>query len=284
MSDVNFGNSYKTIRKNKGLTQKEVCQDELTIATLSKFENGKSMPSYALISHLLHQVNMSFDEFEYLCSVDDFDEEKQLKLRFDAIISNAEFQAIHDLKMRCEKHLSRTSNKRIEELKDILELYLELHREDFSKKAQEIALKLWNTIAIKKEWYVSELKLLNQILFYFPDNLVFDVADRILERIKEYEAFQNIARLRASILINLSTLYLQHSKIERCEEVSQWAYQEAKKLKRYDFISICLIRLGICRKDKKMIEKGINFLQLAGENTLAQEFREEVSVFYIQTT
>lgn len=284
MSDVNFGNSYKTIRKNKGLTQKEVCQDELTIATLSKFENGKSMPSYALISHLLHQVNMSFDEFEYLCSVDDFDEEKQLKLRFDAIITNAEFQAIHDLKMRCEKHLSRTSNKRIEELKDILELYLELHREDFSKKAQEIALKLWNTIAIKKEWYVSELKLLNQILFYFPDNLVFDVADRILERIKEYEAFQNIARLKASILINLSTLYLQHSKIERCEEVSQWAYREAKKLKRYDFISICLIRLGICRKDKKMIEKGINFLQLAGENTLAQEFREEVSVFYIQTT
>ncbi|WP_346350183.1 helix-turn-helix domain-containing protein [Lactococcus petauri] len=284
MSDVNFGNSYKTIRKNKGLTQKEVCQDELTIATLSKFENGKSMPSYALISHLLHQVNMSFDEFEYLCSVDDFDEEKQLKLRFDAIITNAEFQAIHDLKMRCEKHLSRTSNKRIEELKDILELYLELHREDFSKKAQEIALKLWNTIAIKKEWYVSELKLLNQILFYFPDNLVFDVADRILERIKEYEAFQNIARLKASILINLSTLYLQHSKIERCEEVSQWAYREAKKLKRYDFISICLIRLGICRKDKKMIEKGINFLQLAGEDTLAQEFREEVSVFYIQTT
>lgn len=284
MSDVNFGNSYKTIRKNKGLTQKEVCQDELTIATLSKFENGKSMPSYALISHLLHQVNMSFDEFEYLCSVDDFDEEKQLKLRFDAIITNAEFQAIHDLKMRCEKHLSRTSNKRIEELKDILELYLELHREDFSKKAQEIALKLWNTIAIKKEWYMSELKLLNQILFYFPDNLVFDVADRILERIKEYEAFQNIARLKASILINLSTLYLQHSKIERCEEVSQWAYREAKKLKRYDFISICLIRLGICRKDKKMIEKGINFLQLAGEDTLAQEFREEVSVFYIQTT
>lgn len=56
------------------------------------------------------------------------------------------------------------------------------------------------------------------------------------------------------------------------------------KLKRYDFISICLIRLGICRKDKKMIEKGINFLQLAGEDTLAQEFREEVSVFYIQTT
>ncbi|WP_270316707.1 helix-turn-helix domain-containing protein [Lactococcus petauri] len=284
MSDVNFGNSYKTIRKNKGLTQKEVCQDEFTIATLSKFENGKSMPSYALISHLLHQVNMSFDEFEYLCSVDNFGEEKQLKLRFDAIITNAEFQAIHDLKMRCEKHLSRTSNKRIEELKDILELYLELHREDFSKKAQEIALKLWNTIAIKKEWYVSELKLLNQILFYFPDNLVFDVADRILERIKEYEAFQNIARLKASILINLSTLYLQHSKIERCEEVSQWAYREAKKLKRYDFISICLIRLGICRKDKKMIEKGINFLQLAGEDTLAQEFREEVSVFYIQTT
>lgn len=231
MSDVNFGNSYKTIRKNKGLTQKEVCQDELTIATLSKFENGKSMPSYALISHLLHQVNMSFDEFEYLCSVDNFGEEKQLKLRFDAIITNAEFQAIHDLKMRCEKHLSRTSNKRIEELKDILELYLELHREDFSKKAQEIALKLWNTIAIKKEWYVSELKLLNQILFYFPDNLVFDVADRILERIKEYEAFQNIARLKASILINLSTLYLQHSKIERCEEVSQWAYREANKIK-----------------------------------------------------
>lgn len=256
---MNLGNNYKIIRKNKGYTQKEVCQDKLTIATLSKFENGRSMPSYSLISHLLYQVNMSFDEFEYLCAIENFDEEKQLLSKFETIISNSEIKATRDLKINCEKYLSHHQSKKIEELKMILEL--------------------WNTLAVKKEWYISELKLLNQILFYFPDDLIFDVTDRILERLTEYDLFQKMAILKTSILINLSTVYLYHSQVERCEEILQWAYCEAQKLKRYDFISICLIRLGICQTDKKMIKKGMTFLQLANETEMEKEFIKEIKIF-----
>ncbi|MBD5823784.1 helix-turn-helix domain-containing protein [Lactococcus petauri] len=283
MPHMNLGNNYKIIRKNKGYTQKEVCQDKLTIATLSKFENGRSMPSYSLISHLLYQVNMSFDEFEYLCAIENFDEEKQLLSKFETIISNSVIKATRDLKINCEKYLSHHQSKKIEELKMILELSLKLYDEDFSKnfsnEVKQITLELWNTLAVKKEWYISELKLLNQILFYFPDDLIFDVTDRILERLTEYDLFQKMAILKTSILINLSTVYLYHSQVERCEEILQWAYCEAQKLKRYDFISICLIRLGICQTDKKMIKKGMTFLQLANETEMEKEFRKEIKIF-----
>lgn len=224
---------------------------------------------------------MSFDEFEYLSSTDEYeyDEEKKLILKFEKIISNVELQATQDLIKSCEEYLCHTRNKKIESLKNVLKLSVILYNDGFSEEVKQITLNLWNEIAVKKEWYISELKLLNQILFYFPDHLVFDVVDRIVERLRDYDAFQNMTILKTSILINLSTIYLDHSKFEQCEEIAKWAYRESKKIKRYDFIAISLIRLGICQKDKEMINKGLNIFRLAEENELEKEFQKEITRF-----
>ncbi|WP_268802119.1 helix-turn-helix domain-containing protein [Pilibacter termitis] len=43
---------YKQIRKEKGLTQKEICRDFTTRVTLSNIENGKHVPNLFLIEYL----------------------------------------------------------------------------------------------------------------------------------------------------------------------------------------------------------------------------------------
>ena len=62
-----FGNVYKEIRESKGLTQEEVCGDVLSRTSLSKIESGKTTPKYENMEFLLRQIDMSFEEFEYIC-------------------------------------------------------------------------------------------------------------------------------------------------------------------------------------------------------------------------
>ena len=62
-----FGNVYKEIRESKGLSQDEVCGGVLSRTSLSKIESGKTTPKYENMEFLLRQINMSFEEFEYIC-------------------------------------------------------------------------------------------------------------------------------------------------------------------------------------------------------------------------
>ena len=62
-----FGNVYKEIRESKGLTQEEVCGNVLSRTSLSKIESGKATPKYENMEFLLRQINMSFEEFDYIC-------------------------------------------------------------------------------------------------------------------------------------------------------------------------------------------------------------------------
>ncbi|MGI0385734.1 helix-turn-helix domain-containing protein, partial [Streptococcus pneumoniae] len=62
-----FGKVYKEIRESKGLTQEEVCGGVLSRTSLSKIESGKTTPKYENMEFLLRQINMSFEEFEYIC-------------------------------------------------------------------------------------------------------------------------------------------------------------------------------------------------------------------------
>ena len=62
-----FGKVYKEIRESKGLTQEEVCGEVLSRTSLSKIESGKVTPKYENMEFLLRQINMSFEEFDYIC-------------------------------------------------------------------------------------------------------------------------------------------------------------------------------------------------------------------------
>ena len=62
-----FGKVYKEIRESKGLTQEEICGNVLSRTSLSKIESDKVTPKYENMEFLLRQINMSFEEFDYIC-------------------------------------------------------------------------------------------------------------------------------------------------------------------------------------------------------------------------
>ena len=278
-----FGKVYKEIRESKGLTQEEVCGDILSRTSLSKIESGKVTPKYENMEFLLRQINMSFEEFDYICHLyqpSQRTEIMQTYLNMSSILGTSELEKLFQ---KCQNYLKTRHDLPIEEIRDMLEvvIYIRQHGAgELSDHAEQVVKKLWRKIEKQDTWYESDLKILNTILFSFPIDHLHLITGKILQRLEVYKNYQHLYDLRMAILLNLSTIYLYHQDKNMCQQICYTLLEDAKKNKHYDRLAICYVRIGICTDDSKLIQKGFSLLELTEETSMLSHLKKEVETYY----
>ena len=278
-----FGKVYKEIRESKGLTQEEVCGNVISRTSLSKIESGKATPKYENMEFLLRQINMSFEEFDYICHLyqpSQRTEIIQTYLNMSSIIGNS---SLVDFFETCQNYLKTHHDLPIEEIRDMLEVVIHIRQhgtEQLSDQVKQTIKKLWEKIEKQDTWYESDLKILNTILFSFPIDHLHLITGKILQRLEVYKNYQHLYDLRMAILLNLSTIYLYHQDKNMCQQICYTLLEDAKNKKSYDRLAICYVRIGICRDDAKLIQKGFSLLELTDETSILASLKKEVEIYY----
>ena len=278
-----FRKVYKEIRESKGLTQEEVCGDVLSRTSLSKIESGKVTPKYENMEFLLRQINMSFEEFDYICHLyqpSQRTEIMQTYLNMNSIIGGSGL--VHFFET-CQNYLKTHHDLPIEEIRDMLEVVIHIRQhgtEQLSDQVKQTIKKLWEKIEKQDTWYESDLKILNTILFSFPIAHLHLITGKILQRLEVYKNYQHLYDLRMTILLNLSTIYLYHQDKNMCQQICYTLLEDAKNKKSYDMLAICYIRIGICRDNAKLIQKGFSLLELTDETSILAFLKKEVEIYY----
>ncbi len=278
-----FGKVYKEIRESKGLTQEEVCGNVLSRTSLSKIESGKATPKYENMDFLLRQINMSFEEFDYICHLyqpSQRTEIMQTYLNMNSIIGGSGL--VHFFET-CQDYLKTHHDLPIEEIRDMLEVVIHIRQhgtEKLSDQVKQTVKKLWEKIEKQDTWYESDLKILNTILFSFPIEHLHLITEKILQRLEVYKNYQHLYDLRMAILLNLSTIYLYHQDKNMCQQICYTLLEDAKNKKSYDMLAICYVRIGICRNDAKFIQKGVSLLELTDETSILAFLKKEVETYY----
>ena len=277
-----FGKVYKEIRESKGLTQEEVCGEVLSRTSLSKIESGKATPKYENMEFLLRQINMSFEEFDYICHLyqpSQRTEIIQTYLNMSSIIGNS---SLVDFFETCQNYLKTHHDLPIEEIRDMLEVVIHIRQhgtEQLSDQVKQTIQKLWEKIEKQDTWYESDLKILNTILFSLPIEHLHLITGKILQRLEVYKNYQHLYELRVAILLNLSTIYLYHQDKNMCQQICYTLLEDAKNKKSYDRLAICYVRIGICRDDAKLIQKGFSLLELTEETSMLSHLKKEVEIY-----
>jgi predicted transcriptional regulator len=277
-----FGNVYKEIRESKSLTQEEVCGSVLSRTSLSKIESGKTTPKYENMEFLLRQINMSFEEFEYICNLYQPSERStimQTYLNMGSILGTSELEKLFQ---KCQDYLKTHHDLPIEEISDMLEvvIYIRQHGTgELSGHAEQVVKKLWRKIEKQDIWYESDLKILNTILFSFPIEHLHLITEKILQRLEIYKNYQHLYGLRMTILLNLSTLYLYNQDKNMCQQICYTLLEDAKKKKRYDNLAIAYVRIGICTNNELLIQKGFSLLELTNETSILSHLQKEVETY-----
>ena len=278
-----FGKVYKEIRESKGLTQEEVCGNVLSRTSLSKIESGKATPKYENMEFLLRQINMSFEEFDYICHLyqpSQRTEIMQSYLNMTSIIGSSSLVYFFET---CQDYLKTHHDLPIEEIRDMLEIVIHIRQhgtEQLSDQVKQTVKKLWEKIEKQDTWYENDLKILNTILFSFPIDHLHLITGKILQRLEVYKNYQHLYDLRMAILLNLSTIYLYHQDKNMCQQICYTLLEDAKNEKSYDMLAICYVRIGICRNDAKLIQKGFSLLELTEETSMLSHLKKEVETYY----
>ena len=278
-----FGKIYKEIRESKGLTQEEVCGNVLSRTSLSKIESGKATPKYENMEFLLRQINMSFEEFDYICHLyqpSQRTEIMQTYLNMSSIIGSSSLVYFFET---CQDYLKTHHDLPIEEIRDMLEIVIHIRQhgtEQLSDQVKQTVKKLWEKIEKQDTWYESDLKILNTILFSFPIEHLHLITEKILQRLEVYKNYQHLYELRVAILLNLSTLYLYNQDKNMCKQICYTLLEDAKNKKSYDRLAICYVRIGICTDDSKLIQKGFSLLELTEETSMLSHLKKEVETYY----
>ena len=278
-----FGKVYKDIRESKGLTQEEVCGNVLSRTSLSKFESGKATPKYENMEFLLRQINMSFEEFEYICHLYQPSQRTEIMQTYLNTSSIFGTSSLVNLFETCQDYLKIHHDIPIEEIRDMLEvvIYIRQHGTgQLSIQVEQTVKKLWEKIEKQDTWYESDLKILNTILFSFPIEHLHLITGKILQRLEVYKNYQHLYDLRMTILLNLSTIYLYHQDKNMCQQICYTLLEDAKNKKSYDMLAICYVRIGICRNDAKFIQKGFSLLELTEETSMLAYLKKEVETYY----
>ena len=278
-----FGKVYKEIRESKGLTQEEVCGNVLSRTSLSKIESGKVTPKYENMEFLLRQINMSFEEFDYICHLyqpSQRTEIMQTYLNMNSIIGGSD---LVDFFETCQNYLKTHHDLPIEEIRDMLKVVIHIRQhgtEQLSDQVKQTIQKLWGKIEKQDTWYESDLKILNTILFSFPIAHLHLITGKILQRLEVYKNYQHLYDLRMAILLNLSSIYLYHQDKNMCQQICYTLLEDAKNEKSYDMLAICYVRIGICRNDANLIQKGFSLLELTDEISMLAYLKKEVETYY----
>lgn len=268
-----YGSVYKSIRKSKRLSQEQVCGDFINRTTLVRFEKNQTIPSYELMRFFLKQVDMTFEEFEYLCNYYQPSQRQQLLYDIDNLRIPTT-KMMDDLINRCHDHLKKEPNdvpirRKCQLLETVVAVRKSTSFNQLSDEAEALSKLLWSQLEGYDNWYHNDIILVGTLLTKISSlDTLEETANLLLKRLEKYKDYKRIQPTILSHYQSLSYFFLEQKQYDQSTFFSTKLMDLAKKEKRYDQLARAYVYLGIAQNKQELMEKGLQILELTDEQSL----------------
>lgn len=165
---TDYGKIFRTFRKNKGYTLKQVASGIASVSFLSKFERGDSDISFSMMVKLLERMMVTFEEFYFLHNREQTNAIDEFFNQAEAAYAQRDVATINRLKDQAIKNYQRSNLAPFQCNVLLLEVYrsmIELEAPNFENDALQ---QLTNYLFDIETWGYYELSLYNSTLFLLP--------------------------------------------------------------------------------------------------------------------
>lgn len=273
-----YGSVYKSIRKSKHLSQEQICGDYLNRTTLVRFEKNQTIPSYELMRFLLKQVDMTFEEFEYLCNYYQPSQRQQLLYDIDNL-RNPTTKTMEDLIKRCQDHLKKEPNdipihRKCLLLETVVAVRKSSSITQLSDEAETLSKLLWSELERYDNWYHNDIILVGTLLSKISSlDSLEETANLLLKRLEKYKDYKRIQPTILSYYQSLSYFFLEQTQYSKSTFFATKLMDLAKQEKRYDQLARAYVYLGIAQNKQGLIDKGLQILELTDEKRLVDNLQ-----------
>ncbi|HEL1593309.1 TPA: helix-turn-helix transcriptional regulator [Streptococcus suis] len=273
-----YGSVYREIRKSKHLSQEQICGDYINRTTLVRFEKNQNIPSYELMRFLLKQVDMTFEEFEYLCNYYQPSQRQQLLYDIDNL-KNPTTQTMEDLIQRCQSHLKKEPNdvpihRKCLLLETVVAVRKSSSITQLSEEADSLSKLLWSELERYDNWYHNDIILVGTLLSKISSlDSLEETANLLLKRLEKYKDYKKIQPTILSHYRSLSYFFLEQKQYDKATFFATKLMDLAKKEKRYDQLARAYVYLGIAQNKQELVEKGLQILELTDEKRIVDNLK-----------
>ena len=255
---MDFGKTFKQIRKSKGMTLKEAAGGSMSQAQLSRFENEQSMVTVDVLYEMLSNINTTPQEYYFLMGADP---EKELKDFFYRIIEvDGKFQEIESLEAEREK--LKASHPGPYDWQRYMIYFVEnlikaKNNEPFDTEnyVRDYLLQIEN-------WGERELRIYALFGFVLPVDTTYFLMKTAIKRSELYQEIPQDMKLLHTILTNNFSTFIYYNRLDYAKE-TLLIFEES--IKQYsEFVEShlnLLFNKGVLAFKEKNIEKGKKYCE-----------------------
>lgn len=281
MEDEKFGETFKFIRKSRGLSQDYVARNIVSRTSISKIENGKQTPSISKAYSLIKNLGLEADEFLYIQNNYKRDLKSSILHQFMNLSETTQAESISHVVNECKKYLSNYFDVQISHIFIVLQSLKSYENGEEFSKIEERLKPVWEDLSKLDTWLTIDLFIINNILYFFPINTSYNMTKQSLKTIEN--KYPYLLRLKNAFNLNISYLLMRENLFEQATKFLSESMELSKIIKRYDLLLIAKIRLSIINNNFEQIQEYYNLLVEIGAEELAFGVKKEVKQAFNMT-
>lgn len=275
-----IGATLKGIRANKGYTQQEAAGKNIHQTTYSKIELNDIEPTVSKYLDILNHLDMEHEEFLFISHGFSYNQKDAILNRFFYLEHNS-IEQLNDIKQEAAAYLTNDKNTLIQDIVYACEGLIILAETSNRSLARPYALKVWSRLEKFDNWYITEIHLINSILFLFPVDTAMEIVNKALAQLAKYQNYRGVDHLFLSFKLNLILLLIKNKSYEKALNFLEEVIPQCKESINYRRLAVCYARKGLILKKlehsggQQYIDKAMQILEVLEDyqfkNTLMNE-------------
>ncbi|MBO0960876.1 helix-turn-helix transcriptional regulator [Neobacillus sp. MM2021_6] len=217
-----YGATMKSIRKQKGLSQKELYTGVVSKSFYSDFEADKYSVSVDKFHGLLQNLNISFEEFLYFYNQMDLSDTQKLEKKIDDYYKQGKFEELFSI----YQEYYTSSIREVRYLASKAYLLVLITNSNFYNFSRDPLNEIISNLEITKSWTLNEIKLAKLVLLSIPEKKMgesFKLYNKISEELSKYMNFSDLVYQKelADLYFNRIQSLLVLNNISEAEKVFQ---------------------------------------------------------------
>lgn len=278
------GKLLREIRESKGYTQQYVSKGIVRQSTYSKIEREETEPSASRLFMILERLEVSVGEFLFIQG--DYTHTEKGNIVY-AFINRKYYlpKILRALKKDVDRYLDKNDDVLIKDIQSIYNGLIILSSTRDIKLARRFVEPVWNRIESFNEWRLTEIYLVNNILYFFHADSAIHITNRAITQLEKYKDYSLSTTLRFNFKFNLIYLLLDNKQYHQTLVELESLIPYAKELKKHDMLAVCYARQGVAMtksgqdSGQDWIEKGLHMLEVIEELELKEQIEQEIENF-----
>ncbi len=280
---VQLGELYKELRVARGLKQKDVARKGLSIAQLSKFENGQTMLSADKLLIAIESIHMTFEEFGHKLNNYELPKDIILGKKISSLFLKQDIKGLEYLLTEVLQSEETDQYQRIQSF--IIENAIHSLDQNYEINIEDRKVLVDYLFSIES-WTWFELYVFGNTMTLISDEDLLFFGRNLSERTKEYSFLtHNLNSLKLAYVNLIGELILR----KIYEQVPLLINELENLLFPYDLLEIMLLKFlklidgySKSKNSKKEIKPFIESLRVIGNSELTDILEMKLDQFGIQ--